>query len=85
MTDPTKISIEVPPPDYRINPQESALWDTIGGVIDIARRAVGNDMAFSIVLSRVARELRRVAGIADAKTVFQAMADTMEEAAKNDR
>lgn len=85
MTDPTKISVEVPPPDYRTSSPETELWDSIGGLIALARHAVGDDMAFSIVLSRVSRELRRVAGTTNAKTIFQGMADTMEEAAENDR
>lgn len=90
MSDPEKPNVEkpnvtVPPPTFRTGQLEAALWDSIGQQIDTARNQLGDDMAFSVILSRVARELRRKGGIAMARDVFLGMVETMEEAAKNDR
>jgi hypothetical protein len=60
-------------------------WLGTGGWISAIRRELGDDMAFSIVLSRVSRDLRRTVGIEDAKRIFHEMAATMEEAAEGDR
>jgi hypothetical protein len=75
----------IPPLDYRVtDPLQRALWDTLGAIIKTAREGLGDDVAFSVVLSRVTRELRRGVGPDETADILRGLADTQHEAAKAD-
>jgi hypothetical protein len=79
------MTVTVPGPDYRMSPAQAAVWDAFGAFIGMARRALPNDGgAYTVLLSRLSREMRREYGLEDAKAAFHGIADTMEEAAKFD-
>jgi hypothetical protein len=79
------MSVRVPPLDYRItDPAQRAAWDLLGVLITTARAQMGDDAAFSVILSRVTRELRRVVGPDEAAAILNGLADTQHEAAKAD-
>lgn len=78
-------TVTVPSPDFRVDdPKAQFLWYSLRITIDQARAEFGNDMAFSIILSRVSRELRRCVGIEDAAEIFHGLAATQAEAAQAD-
>lgn len=79
-----EVEVKVPPGDYRADPEVSGLWMGTGGWFHVVRKQLGDDMAFSVILSRVARDMRKVYGIEAARQAFEGVAATMEEAAKND-
>jgi hypothetical protein len=81
MSDEPKVY--VPPADYRVPPVAMEYRAVIGVLLQEARRELGDDLAFSVFLSRVMRELRVVGGpkVAD---ILRGFADTMEEAANLD-
>jgi hypothetical protein len=82
--DPAPIKVIVPSLDYRASDQMRSFWLGTGGWISAVRRELGDDMAFSVILSRVSRDLRKAIGVEAAKQVFIDMAATMDEAAKGD-
>lgn len=83
---PHEFTVIVPSPDgTEMGPAETFIWDTYGEMHNQAVTMIGADMAFSILLSRAAREVRRRLGTEAAKAVFTEMARTMDEAAKYDR
>jgi hypothetical protein len=85
MTDePGPIKVMVAGLDYRADDQMRKFWFGTGGWISAARRQLGDDVAFSVILSRVSRDLRKAVGIEAAKRVFIDVAETMDEAAKGD-
>jgi hypothetical protein len=81
MTGPARVA----PLDYRItDPFQRVIWDHLGGFITACRDEVGDDVAFSVILSRVTRELRRVVGPDETAAILRGLADTQHEAAKAD-
>lgn len=83
MADET-IRVEVPGPEFRMSDDEARLWDLMGKIIGAAQVHVGRDRAFSVILSRTTRELRRELGRDGAKLALRAIIDTMDEAARYD-
>lgn len=78
--------VQIPEPVWRADDDELiASWLGTGGWLHLLREKHGEDMAFSLMLSRVARELRVKRGVAVARQVFQEFADGMEDAAKHDK
>ena len=80
-----KYEVKTPSDDFLATPSEKAIWDSYGRTHNMAVRAVGVDMAFSLAVSRISRELRRNIGWEGARDVFLGIANTQEEASKGDR
>lgn len=79
------MTVMVPEPDYRMSSAQTEVWNAFGMFIDLSRRGLRDDGAlFSVLLSRLSRELRREYGLADAKAAFHGIADTMDKAAQHD-
>jgi hypothetical protein len=77
--------VSIPPLDYRVtDPAQRAAWDLLGVLITTTRAQLGDDDAFSVVFSRVTRELRRVVGPDETAAILRGLADTQHEAAKAD-
>jgi hypothetical protein len=84
MTEP--VITLVPDPDYRAPPDAVVLWRHTGTLIEVARiNMPDRELLFSVLLSRVTRELRREYGDATAKAMLQGFVDTMAAAAEGDR
>lgn len=81
---PEEVTAKVPPADYRADPELAGLWLGTGGWFRVVRKQLGDEMAFSVILSRVARDMRKVYGIEVTRQAFEGAAATMEEAAKHD-
>jgi len=79
-----KVTVVVPDKDYHAGDEVRPYWEGTAGWYRVVRNALGDDMAFSVILSRMARELRREVGIEGAGAVFRQFAETMDEAAKAD-
>lgn len=71
----TDVRVEVPGQHY-MGPTDQAAWEAVGALVGTLQRAIGSDMAFSLVLSRVTREMRRAYGTENAKAVLQGFLDT---------
>lgn len=80
-----EIKVIVAEDDYRAPETAIRWWDKIGDLMAEAEQGLGRDMAYSVILSRIARELRRELGVEAARTAFQGFADTMDKAAPGDR
>lgn len=79
------MTVTIPPLDYRVtDPMHHAAWDMLGVLIGTCRQQLGDDAAFSVILSRVTRELRRAVGPDEAAAILHGLADTQHEAAKAD-
>lgn len=83
--EPKTVSVTIPDDNYRMDPQVAMLWDLLGDMITVSRKELGDDRTFTVFLSRVSRELRRVVGPDGAAEALRAMADTQHEAARADR
>jgi hypothetical protein len=66
---------EIPSRDFRMTAKQGDLWNLLQVIIDNARAELGDDMAFSIVLSRASRELRRVLGPEGAAATLHSLAN----------
>lgn len=77
--------VYVPDPGWQAGDNVTDYWHGTGGWIDIVRHALGHEMAYSVMLSALARHMRRDFGVDEAKLIFRQFADTMDEAAKLDR
>jgi hypothetical protein len=81
----TQTTVTIPAREYRVNdPKARQLWDSLHGVIAQARADLGDEMAFSIVLSLVGRELRCVVGVDEAANVLRQFAEQQTEIASFD-
>jgi hypothetical protein len=78
------VKVIVPDTDFRADDDARTFWSGTRGWFYCVRHVVGTEMAYSVILSAIARQLRRDFGIEEAKQVFRDMADTMDEAAKAD-
>lgn len=78
------ISVSVPTEDTPLPPGARELWKASEQMIAAACVELGDDMAFSVILSRVTRELRRRLGVDGAAQVLRQLADTMPDVAKFD-
>jgi hypothetical protein len=84
------VKVTVPGPDYRASSAETAIWDAFGAFIELSRHAVrlgaldDDGAVFTVLLSRLSREMRREYGLEEAKAAFQGIADTMEQVAHYD-
>lgn len=79
-TSEPQTTVTIPSRDFRLDdPKAVHLWDFLREVIDQARADLGDEMAFSIVLSRVGRELRRAVGPDEAAIVLHQIADQQRE------
>jgi len=85
MSDKHKVTVTVPPDDYRMDPQTAYLWDLLGRLIAVSREQMGDDKTFTVFLARISRELRRVVGPDGAAEALRGLADTQHEAARADR
>lgn len=79
-----QVAVALAAPDFRISPAAVPYWEVAGMLIANTRANLGNEMAFSIMLSRTMRELRRVYGVKCAIETLQGFIDTTEDAAKYD-
>lgn len=66
--------------DYQTDPRAAPYWNAVGGLISIARIALGDDAAFGLVLSRVALALRDEFGSAGAQEALAFMTKILQEA-----
>lgn len=82
--DPERIKVTVPGLDFRADDQTRTFWFGTGGWISLVRRELGDDLAFSVILSRVSSDLRKAVGVEAAKQAFIGVAETMDDAAKGD-
>lgn len=83
--EPHTVTVTVPSDDYRMDPKTAYLWDLLGHLISVSRKELGDDMTFTVFLSRISRELRRVVGPDGAAEALHKMADTQHDAARADR
>lgn len=67
--------------EFTADPEQKRYWVAVGLVIDYARRDLGDDMGFSIFLSRLTRELRMTIGMAATAQLLHEFADKQPEAA----
>jgi len=75
----------VPGREYRMDVDAAILWNKTGLLINVARgQRLEDELIFSVILSRVMRELRRKHGPAVARDVLRGFIDTMDAAAAND-
>jgi hypothetical protein len=81
---PTQVTVAVADPDFRIPPEALPYWEVTGLLITNTRVTLGNEMAFSIMLSRITRELRRAYGLQCAIETLRRFLDTMDEASRYD-
>jgi hypothetical protein len=79
------VEVSVPDAEFRLPPAATEMWDAMGELISISQSTLGNDMAFSVLLSRLTRELRRLHGTDAATDVLRGLMATMTEAAQYDR
>lgn len=70
--------------DFRANEEMAACWHGTGGWFVLMQRQIGKEMAYSIMLSRISRELRRDYGLDEAKKVLRDVADTMDQVSEAD-
>jgi hypothetical protein len=81
----TVFGVWAPSPNYRAPADAIVLWQHAGTLIEVARaRMTDRELLFSVLLSRVTRELRREYGDAAAKAMLQGFVDTMDHAAQGD-
>lgn len=83
--EPKTVTVKIPDDDYRMDPRTALMWDMLGKLITMSREELGDDMTFTVFLSRISRELRRVVGPDGAATALRKMADTQHEIARADR
>ena len=79
------VAVVVPGADYEADADMSALWRGTGSLFALAARRMPADRVIAVMLSRLARETRRLHGPDDAAKVFRGFADTMRAAEENDR
>lgn len=65
--------------DYKNDPEIMAYWHGTGGWISSVRNAVGDNLAFSLVLSRIAYDLCVVAGPDGAREAIDYMKKILED------
>jgi hypothetical protein len=78
------VKVIVPDTDFRADDEARTFWSGTRGWFCVVRCQLGTEMAYSVILSAIGRQLRRDVGVEEAKQVFRDMADTMDEAAKAD-
>jgi hypothetical protein len=78
------IEVYVPDAEFRAGDQIASYWHGSGGWFAAMKRALGAEMAISLMLSRATTELRRELGVDGAKDTLRLYIETMEEAAKGD-
>jgi hypothetical protein len=62
----------------------TALWDATGALFALAKNKFSDDVVYTIILSRITRELRRDFGPDAAAAALHQYADTMLQAAQYD-
>jgi hypothetical protein len=78
------VKVEVPGQVY-MDQLDRAVWEATGDFVAKVQRLFRNDeRAFSLILSRVGREMRRTWDAETAQKVMQGIIDTMPAAAAND-
>lgn len=79
------VNVSAAGPEHRATPEQQVVWDALGALISATRVMLNDDeAAFTVLLSRLSREMRRVYGLADAQAAFRGIADTMPAAAEFD-
>lgn len=82
---PTVVEVNLMDKDYRAPASYNIWWEMTGALLDEARKALGDTMGISVVMSRLATELRRDTGVEGAKQAFRGMIDTMDAAAEMEK
>lgn len=80
-----QVAVQIAEPDFQMPPEAIPYWEVAGTLITNTRLTLGNEMAFSILLSRIMRELRRAYGVKVAMETLQGFLDTMDTASLHDR
>jgi hypothetical protein len=78
------VAVIMSDPDFRMPPEAIPYWDLTRALIKHTRFTLGNELAFSILLSQIMRELRRAYGVEAAIKTLQGFMDTMDKAAQYD-
>ncbi len=85
MSGPDKlVAVAVPPSTIDLLPAAKEVWDATGAFLELAFQSVGDEMAYSVVLSRVMREMRRQVGAEGTKQCLEGYIATMDQAAAGD-
>jgi hypothetical protein len=80
------VEVIVPDAEFRVGPTERILWDAVGSLFREAReRGLPTDMIYSVMLSRIMRELRQEHGLEAAIETVAGLLATMREASQHDR
>lgn len=76
------MSIEtVPTFDIRDGSKAESYWHGTGGWISVVRGALGDEVAFGLILSRIAHDLREEYGVAGAQVALEGAAKETERSA----
>lgn len=71
--------INEPPDAFASDPDTIILWQKTGAIIDLAMKHMARGMVFSVMLSRLTREVRWAYGEHTAKRLLQGFVDTTED------
>jgi len=84
---PVEVEVVVPHHEFRFPHSEASehAWVSMGTLFESAREDLGEETAFSVLLSRLTREMRRYIGSEAAAEVLRGMAATMGQAARYDQ
>jgi hypothetical protein len=80
------MGVTIPPDGFRMtDPKAVRLWVALRTLIQQAQADLGDDMAFSIILSRIGRELRRRLGPDETAQILHNLASQQTTIATLDR
>lgn len=65
--------------NFSDDPHTMSYWQGTGGWITHVRRALGDEIAFGLILSRIAHDLREEVGTAGAQVALTHMAEILED------
>jgi len=80
-----ELDVYAPDGVYQADADMTALWEEVGALFEVAKQRLGFDVAISVILSRVTRELRREHGVDGAKETLRQYIETMAKASEGDR
>jgi hypothetical protein len=80
-----QIEVFAPAADFSSDADMTVLWHKIGVLIQVGIEHIGPSRTYSVLLSRVTREMRRELGTDGARAALQGFVDTMGQAAAGDR
>jgi hypothetical protein len=84
MTDDKEVRFQVEPHYETSDVYEVVLWRQTGILLETSHKFLKSEMVFSIMLSRIAKDMRRAFGPGIAEKIMRGFADTMDAAGKGD-